>query len=223
MSSQVTALPPRQKPRDEMTTAELKRRDHLDLRSLDLCISMLERVNSVRVASYVRRLLTPPPPPADIRASLDARGRAQRAHGPIRHAQGDDLPRARAHMPWPLRAHRAGAACLPCVFPRHMIRPHTQRMATSAFKLFLSQITSEHAPEQLKVTVLEIVFDVVMVHEREFLDTEDKVRILARGPIPGGETMGWGSASKSRISSSTSSRRPTRRSFRHWSARVSQS
>jgi condensin complex subunit 3 len=42
-----------------------------------------------------------------------------------------------------------------------------QRMALNSFQLFLGQIQS--APEVLKIRVLQIVFDILMVHEGEFL------------------------------------------------------
>jgi condensin complex subunit 3 len=42
-----------------------------------------------------------------------------------------------------------------------------QRMATNSFQLFLGQIQS--APGILKIRVLQIVFDILMVHEGEFL------------------------------------------------------
>lgn len=46
--------------------------------------------------------------------------------------------------------------------------PHNlQRMALNSFQLFLSQIQA--APEVLKLRVLQIVFDVLMVHDGEFL------------------------------------------------------
>jgi hypothetical protein len=40
-------------------------------------------------------------------------------------------------------------------------------MALNSFQLFISQIQS--APEVLKVRVLQIVFDILMVHEGDFL------------------------------------------------------
>jgi condensin complex subunit 3 len=40
-------------------------------------------------------------------------------------------------------------------------------MATNSFQLFLGQIQS--APGILKIRVLQIVFDILMVHEGEFL------------------------------------------------------
>lgn len=40
-------------------------------------------------------------------------------------------------------------------------------MAMNSFQLFLSQVQA--APEPLKVKVLCVVFDVLMVHDRDFL------------------------------------------------------
>lgn len=42
-----------------------------------------------------------------------------------------------------------------------------QRMALSSFQLFLSQVSS--APEVIKIRVLQIIFDILMVHEGAFL------------------------------------------------------
>ena len=39
-------------------------------------------------------------------------------------------------------------------------------MALSSFQLFLSQVQS--APEVLKIRVLQVIFDVLMVHDRDF-------------------------------------------------------
>jgi condensin complex subunit 3 len=43
-------------------------------------------------------------------------------------------------------------------------------MALNSFQLFMSQLQS--APEVLKVQVLQIVFDILMVHEGDFLGKE---------------------------------------------------
>jgi condensin complex subunit 3 len=40
-------------------------------------------------------------------------------------------------------------------------------MALASFQLFLAQVHS--APEILKLRVLQVVFDILMVHESEFL------------------------------------------------------
>lgn len=42
-----------------------------------------------------------------------------------------------------------------------------RRMALNSFQLFLSQVQT--APEILKLRVLQVVFDVLMVHEGDFL------------------------------------------------------
>ncbi len=42
-----------------------------------------------------------------------------------------------------------------------------RRMALNSFQLFLSQVQA--APEVLKLRVLQVVFDVLMVHEGDFL------------------------------------------------------
>lgn len=42
-----------------------------------------------------------------------------------------------------------------------------RRMALNSFQLFLSQVQT--APEVLKLRVLQVVFDVLMVHESDFL------------------------------------------------------
>lgn len=44
-------------------------------------------------------------------------------------------------------------------------------MALNSFQLFLGQIQS--APEVLKIRVLQIVFDILMVHEGEFLGKDN--------------------------------------------------
>ncbi|KAG2363036.1 nuclear condensing complex subunit [Suillus spraguei] len=54
-----------------------------------------------------------------------------------------------------------------------------RRMALNSFQLFLGQIQT--APEVLKIRVLQIVFDILMVHENDFLTKEgesDKVQAL---------------------------------------------
>lgn len=43
-------------------------------------------------------------------------------------------------------------------------------MAASSFQLFVAQIQS--GPEAVKTRVLQIIFDVLMVHENEFLGQE---------------------------------------------------
>jgi len=43
-------------------------------------------------------------------------------------------------------------------------------MALNSFQLFLGQIQT--APEVLKIRVLQIVFDILMVHESDFMNKE---------------------------------------------------
>ncbi|KZT24842.1 hypothetical protein NEOLEDRAFT_1134516 [Neolentinus lepideus HHB14362 ss-1] len=45
-----------------------------------------------------------------------------------------------------------------------------RRMALNSFQLFLSQVQS--APEPLKIRVLQIIFDMLMVHDRDFLGND---------------------------------------------------
>ena len=48
-------------------------------------------------------------------------------------------------------------------------------MAMSSFQLFLNQVQSAH--ESLKLTILQVVFDILMVYEGELLyHSEDVVR-----------------------------------------------
>ena len=42
-----------------------------------------------------------------------------------------------------------------------------RRMAMNSFQLFLSQVQA--APEPLKIRVLHVVFDILMVHDKDFL------------------------------------------------------
>jgi len=58
----------------------------------------------------------------------------------------------------------------------HQIFLLQQRLALSSFQLFLSQI--QNTSEVLKIRVLQIVFDILMVHENDFLGGE-------------GENVGW--------------------------------
>jgi Nuclear condensing complex subunits, C-term domain len=49
-------------------------------------------------------------------------------------------------------------------------------MALSSFQLFVSQVQS--APEELKVRVLQVIFDLLFVYNQEFLGrSEDMVRL----------------------------------------------
>jgi condensin complex subunit 3 len=50
-------------------------------------------------------------------------------------------------------------------------------MAKNSFRLFLSQSEAKKLPEHIKLKVLQAVFDILMVHERDFLDkTQEIVR-----------------------------------------------
>ena len=68
-------------------------------------------------------------------------------------------------MPWLVLFNCGGlyntriAVCLEADF-----QPlYQQRMATNSFKIFLAQVKS--SPEQLKIRILQVVFDIIMVHE----------------------------------------------------------
>lgn len=51
-------------------------------------------------------------------------------------------------------------------------------MAVNSLQLFLSQVQA--APEMLKLRVLQVVFDMLMVHELDFLAKgSENVRILS--------------------------------------------
>ena len=58
-------------------------------------------------------------------------------------------------------------------------------MALNSFRLFLGQVHT--APEQLKVRVLHIVFDIVMVHEEELLSNTvvgvSMMPVASQGPL----------------------------------------
>ena len=49
-----------------------------------------------------------------------------------------------------------------------------RRMALNSFQLFLGQIQT--APELLKLRVLQVVFDILMVHDRDFFGNNANVR-----------------------------------------------
>ncbi|KAI9511024.1 nuclear condensing complex subunit [Russula earlei] len=118
------------KPPMEMTPGERERADAMDLRCLDLCIGMLERVNGTfEENSTLEGILGELIVPAVKRKELVLREK--------------------------------GLVCLGlcCLIAR--------RMALNSFQLFLSQVQT--APEVLKLRVLQVVFDVLMVHESDFL------------------------------------------------------
>ncbi|KAF8268083.1 nuclear condensing complex subunit [Lactarius quietus] len=114
----------------EMTAGERERADAMDVRCLDLCIGMLERVNGTfEENSTLEGILGELIVPAVKRKELILREK--------------------------------GLVCLGlcCLIAR--------RMALNSFQLFLSQVQT--APEVLKLRVLQVVFDVLMVHEGDFL------------------------------------------------------
>ncbi|KAH8989792.1 nuclear condensing complex subunit [Lactarius hatsudake] len=114
----------------ETTAVERERADAMDVRCLDLCIGMLERVNGTfEENSTLEGILGELIVPAVKRKEL--------------------VPREK------------GLVCLGlcCLI--------TRRMALNSFQLFLSQVQT--APEVLKLRVLQVVFDVLMVHEGDFL------------------------------------------------------
>ncbi|KAH9991933.1 nuclear condensing complex subunit [Russula vinacea] len=114
----------------EMTSGERERADAMDVRCLDLCIGMLERVNGTfEENSTLEGILGELIVPAVKRKELELREK--------------------------------GLVCLGlcCLIAR--------RMALNSFQLFLSQVQT--APEVLKLRVLQVVFDVLMVHEGDFL------------------------------------------------------
>ncbi|KII87700.1 hypothetical protein PLICRDRAFT_30295 [Plicaturopsis crispa FD-325 SS-3] len=64
-----------------------------------------------------------------------------------------------------------GELIIPAVKRKELaLREKGLRMALNSFQLFLSQVQA--APEVLKLRVLQIVFDILMVHEGEFLGKE---------------------------------------------------
>ncbi|KAI0040302.1 ARM repeat-containing protein [Auriscalpium vulgare] len=132
--------PPRvasgQKPVSEMSQEEKERADALDIRCLDLCIGMLERVNGTfEENSTLEGILTELIVPSVKRKELVLREKGLISLG------------------------------LCCLIAR--------RMAVGSFPLFAGQIQA--APEQLKVRVLQVVFDVLMVHEAVFRDKSNNI------------------------------------------------
>ncbi|KAI0063895.1 hypothetical protein BV25DRAFT_1823946 [Artomyces pyxidatus] len=113
-----------------MSAEERERADAIDMRCLDLCIGMLERVNGTfEENSTLEGILGELIVPAVKRKELVLREK--------------------------------GLICLGlcCLIAR--------RMALGSFQLFLGQVQA--APEVLKIRVLQVVFDVLMVHEGDFL------------------------------------------------------
>lgn len=133
-----TALAPA--PAVEPSEKDKARAALLDLRCLNLCIGMLERVNGTfednpTLDGILGELILP---------SVRAKELALRERGLV----------------------SLGLCCL-----------IAKRMALNSFQLFINQVQA--APEVLKIRVLKIVFDVLMVHEGEFLgrpgDTGERI------------------------------------------------
>jgi condensin complex subunit 3 len=58
-------------------------------------------------------------------------------------------------------------------------------MARQSFGLFMSQVQpGKKTPESLKLRVLQAIFDIIMIHEQDFLDKgSDKVWSVLRRPL----------------------------------------
>jgi condensin complex subunit 3 len=131
-----------------MTSGERERADAMDVRCLDLCIGMLERVNGVcNLRLFVR-------PSTDL-----ALPQTFEENSTLEGILGELIVPAVKRKELELR--EKGLVCLGlcCLIAR--------RMALNSFQLFLSQVQT--APEVLKLRVLQVVFDVLMVHEGDFL------------------------------------------------------
>ncbi|KAA1474990.1 ARM repeat-containing protein [Dentipellis sp. KUC8613] len=115
---------------EDMSPEEQARADLIDVRCLDLCIGMLERVNGTfEENSTLEGILGELVVPAVKRKEVVLREKGLVTLG------------------------------LCCLIARNMAR--------NSLQLFLSQVQT--APENLKVRVLQVVFDVLMVHDADFL------------------------------------------------------
>lgn len=134
----------------EMTAGERERADAIDVRCLDLCIGMLERVNGVRIN------ITTFSPSVNHRNWFS---QTFEENSTLEGILGELIVPAVKRKELVLR--EKGLVCLGlcCLIAR--------RMALNSFQLFLSQVQT--APEVLKLRVLQVVFDVLMVHEGDFL------------------------------------------------------
>ncbi|KAF8494799.1 nuclear condensing complex subunit [Gautieria morchelliformis] len=117
-------------PRTDLSEKDKARMAMIDLRCLNLCIGMLERVNGTfednsTLEGILGELILP---------NVKAKEMALREKGLV----------------------SLGLCCL-----------IAKRMALNSFQLFINQVQA--APEILKIRVLKIVFDILMVHENEFL------------------------------------------------------
>jgi condensin complex subunit 3 len=121
----------------------------MDVRCLDLCIGMLERVNGV---SNRRPLFVLQPTDLALLQTFEENSTLEGILGEL------IVPAVKRKE---LVLREKGLVCLGlcCLIAR--------RMALNSFQLFLSQVQT--APEVLKLRVLQVVFDVLMVHEGDFL------------------------------------------------------
>ncbi|EIN08176.1 hypothetical protein PUNSTDRAFT_143847 [Punctularia strigosozonata HHB-11173 SS5] len=126
----VKTIRPEKKKDEDMTPEEHARKDAMDLRCLDLCIGMLERVmGTFEENSTLEGILGDLIIPAVKRKEMVFREKGLISLG------------------------------LCCLIAR--------RMALNSFQLFLGQIHA--APEPLRMRVIQVVFDIMMVHEGDFL------------------------------------------------------
>ncbi|KAF7325644.1 hypothetical protein MKEN_00414300 [Mycena kentingensis (nom. inval.)] len=130
----------RAKTRDDMTTEEAIRADMTDMRCLEVCISMLERVHGdFEDNSTLEGVLTDLVVPAVRRKEVGIREKGLVA---------------------------LGLCCL-----------IAKGIAVKSLQLFLSQI--QNAPEQLKLKLLQIVFDLMVMYDQQmWARVEDGQAIL---------------------------------------------
>ncbi|TFY80499.1 hypothetical protein EWM64_g3513 [Hericium alpestre] len=120
---------------EDMSPEERARAEAIDLRCLDLCIGMLERINGTfeensTLEGILGELVVPAVKSKDVQ----------------------------------LREKGLISLGLCCLIAR--------RMALNSFQLFLSQVKS--APEPLKIRVLQVVFDILMVHAHDFFSKDTR-------------------------------------------------
>ncbi|KAG6819105.1 hypothetical protein H0H93_015408 [Arthromyces matolae] len=140
-----TVRPPRRNPPRERTTEEIARADATDLKCLLLCIGMLERVNgtleeNTTLEGILQELIIP---------SVKRKDFLFREKGLI----------------------SLGLCCLIAKVNSFDIIEYTlaqclQPLAINSVKFFVDQV--QPSPAKLQGTLLQIVFDIIMVHEPEF-------------------------------------------------------
>lgn len=107
----------------------------------------------------------------DLRGQLDAGRHPRRAHHPCCQTPHDEPPGEGSDQPGSVLSHRSCAPLHPSASPLlYADCHHSQRMALSSFQLFIGQVAT--APELIKVRVLQIMFDILMVHEGAFLGAD---------------------------------------------------